>query len=84
MIPIEIPSPKLASSCLSLPVVASQTNKKAREITGLFVSIASYCWRLPDVESFPLDCARWFAGYIINNATDATHFVNDPVGDSPE
>jgi hypothetical protein len=32
MIPIGIPSPKLASSYLPLPVFATHTNKKAREI----------------------------------------------------
>jgi hypothetical protein len=79
MIPIEIPSPKLASSCLSLPVVASHTNKQAREITGLFVSIASYCWRLPDVESFPLDGRRRLARDVVDHAVDAAHLVDDAV-----
>lgn len=67
---------------LPLPDRAKHKQKKARNYAGLAAFHAIRCLAVPDAESFPLDRSGRLARDVVDDAVDATDFIDDAIGDS--
>lgn len=84
IIPALMPCSNGAWRFLPLPDRAKHKQKKARNYAGLAAFHAIRCLAVPDAESFPLNCCRWFSADIIDHAGNTIYFINNTVGNFAE
>lgn len=82
IIPALMPCSNGAWRFLPLPDRAKHKQKKARNYAGLAAFHAIRCLAVPDAESFPLDRRGGLARDVVDDAVDATDFIDDAIGDS--
>ncbi len=80
-IPFTVPLKTLAWCCRILPDNTRLKMKKPRGYRAYKGFVARCRQLLPDVKSLPLDCSGWFTRNIKHNPINATHFIDDAVGD---